>query len=515
MKLGELVSALDGVGELPGPWRQREVTDLVQDSRKASPGAVFVAVRGFHSDGHHFIPQAVRQGAAAVVVEENVRIEALPDTPVIRVPDSRRALARLAARFYEYPSRRLALAGITGTNGKTTTSYLVRSIIEAAGHTAGLIGTIDYRIGKTVYPAPNTTPESLDLQRLLAEMAGGGVSYCVMEVSSHALALGRTEGCEFRTAAFTNLTQDHLDFHETMEAYFQAKLRLFSGLAPDAVVVVNSDDARAGDIIANTRARIITFGLSQQADIRPAGPVDQGLGGLTFTATTPAGTINIESSLVGRHNIYNILTAVGMGLALGFPRDAVVAGISRMKAVPGRMEKVDAGQPFGVFVDYAHTEDALLRLLEAVREVAVKRVITVFGCGGDRDRTKRQKMGAAAVLGSDIVIVTSDNPRTEDAQAIIAEIETGMGSGRKVSGFGEITAQGGPTPYLVIPDRAEAIDTAVSLAEPGDIVVIAGKGHEGYQIVGSTKHHFDDREQARLAIAKRSAKNGARGATKA
>jgi UDP-N-acetylmuramoyl-L-alanyl-D-glutamate--2,6-diaminopimelate ligase len=515
MKLGELVSALDGVGELPGPWRQREVTDLVQDSRKASPGAVFVAVRGFHSDGHHFIPQAVRQGAAAVVVEENVRIEALPDTPVIRVPDSRRALARLAARFYEYPSRRLALAGITGTNGKTTTSYLVRSIIEAAGHTAGLIGTIDYRIGKTVYPAPNTTPESLDLQRLLAEMAGGGVSYCVMEVSSHALALGRTEGCEFRTAAFTNLTQDHLDFHETMEAYFQAKLRLFSGLAPDAVVVVNSDDARAGDIIANTRARIITFGLSQQADIRPAGPVDQGLGGLTFTATTPAGTINIESSLVGRHNIYNILTAVGMGLALGFPRDAVVAGISRMKAVPGRMEKVDAGQPFGVFVDYAHTEDALLRLLEAVREVAVKRVITVFGCGGDRDRTKRPKMGAAAVLGSDIVIVTSDNPRTEDAQAIIAEIETGMGSGRKVSGFGEITAQGGPTPYLVIPDRAEAIDTAVSLAEPGDIVVIAGKGHEGYQIVGSTKHHFDDREQARLAIAKRSAKNGARGATKA
>ena len=515
MKLGELVSALDGVGELPGPWRQREVTDLVQDSRKASPGAVFVAVRGFHSDGHHFIPQAVRQGAAAVVVEENVRIEALPDTLVIRVPDSRRALARLAARFYEYPSRRLALAGITGTNGKTTTSYLVRSIIEAAGHTAGLIGTIDYRIGKTVYPAPNTTPESLDLQRLLAEMAGGGVSYCVMEVSSHALALGRTEGCEFRTAAFTNLTQDHLDFHETMEAYFQAKLRLFSGLAPDAVVVVNSDDARAGDIIANTRARIITFGLSQQADIRPAGPVDQGLGGLTFTATTPAGTINIESSLVGRHNIYNILTAVGMGLALGFPRDAVVAGISRMKAVPGRMEKVDAGQPFGVFVDYAHTEDALLRLLEAVREVAVKRVITVFGCGGDRDRTKRPKMGAAAVLGSDIVIVTSDNPRTEDAQAIIAEIETGMGSGRKVSGFGEITAQGGPTPYLVIPDRAEAIDTAVSLAEPGDIVVIAGKGHEGYQIVGSTKHHFDDREQARLAIAKRGAKNGARGATKA
>ena len=515
MRLGELVSALEGVGELPGPWRQRKVTDLVQDSRKASPGAVFVAVRGFHSDGHQFIPQAVRQGAAAVVAEEQARVEAFSDTPIIRVPDSRRALAQLAVRFYEYPSRRLALVGITGTNGKTTTSYLVRSIIEAAGHTAGLIGTIDYRIGKTVYPAPNTTPDALDLQRLLAEMAWRGARYCVMEVSSHALALGRTDGCEFRAAAFTNLTQDHLDFHETMEAYFRAKLLLFSGLAPDAVAIVNKDDVRAGDIIANTRARVVTFGLSEQADIRPAGPVDQGLGGLAFTVSAPAGAINIESPLVGRHNIYNILTAVGMGLALGFSRDAVAAGISTMKAVPGRMEKVDAGQPFGVLVDYAHTEDALIRLLEAVREVAAKRVITVFGCGGDRDRTKRPKMGTAAVRGSDIAIVTSDNPRTEDAQAIIAEIETGMGSGRKVSGFGEITAQGGPTPYLVIPDRAEAIETAVSFAEPGDVVVIAGKGHEDYQIVGSTKHRFDDREQARMAVAKRSAKTGVRGAMKA
>jgi UDP-N-acetylmuramoyl-L-alanyl-D-glutamate--2,6-diaminopimelate ligase len=297
-----------------------------------------------------------------------------------------------------------------------------------------------------------------------------------------------------------------------MEAYFQAKLLLFSGLAPDAVAVVNRDDARAGDIIANTRARIITFGLLQQADIMPAGPADHGLRGLTFPATTPGGPINIASPLVGRHNIYNILTAVGMGFALGFPRDTIVAGISSMKAVPGRMEKVDAGQPFGVLVDYAHTEDALLRLLEAVREVAAKRVITVFGCGGDRDRTKRPKMGAAAVLGSDIVIVTSDNPRTEDPLAIIAEIETGMTSGRKVSGPGEITAQDGPTPFLVIPDRAEAIETAVSLAEPGDVVVIAGKGHEDYQIVGSTKHHFDDREQARMSIAKRSEKTGARDA---
>jgi UDP-N-acetylmuramoyl-L-alanyl-D-glutamate--2,6-diaminopimelate ligase len=517
MRLGELVSALDGVGELPGPWRQREVTAIVQDSRKASPGAVFVAVRGFHSDGHQFIPQAVRQGAAAIVAEESARVEAFSDTLVIRVPDSRRALARLAARFYEYPSRRLSLAGITGTNGKTTTSYLVRSIIEAAGHTAGLIGTIDYRIGDTVYPAPNTTPESLDLQALLAEMAGRGAKYCVMEVSSHALALGRTEGCEFRAAAFTNLTQDHLDFHETMEAYFHAKLLLFSGLAPDAVAVVNGDDARSGDIIANTRARVITFGFSENTDVRPGGPVSHGLGGLTFTAATPAGAINIVSPLVGRHNIYNILTAVGMGLALAFPRDAIAAGISSMKAVPGRMEKVDAGQPFGVFVDYAHTEDALIRLLEAVREVAAERVITVFGCGGDRDRSKRPKMGAAAILGSDIVIVTSDNPRTEDRLAIIGEIESGMAAGgSKCSTPHAVSAAvGGKTPYLVVPDRAEAIDTAVSLAASGDIVVLAGKGHEDYQIIGGQKLHFDDREQARMAIAKRRTKTGERSAAKA
>jgi murE/murF fusion protein len=510
MRLGELVSALDGVAELPGPWRQREVTDLVQDSRKASPGAVFVAVRGFHSDGHQFIPQAVRQGAAAVVAEDHARVEAVSDTLVIRVPDSRRALARLAARFYEYPSRRLALAGITGTNGKTTTSYLVRSIIEAAGHTAGLIGTIDYRIGDRVYPAPNTTPESLDLQQLLDEMVRRGAQYCVMEVSSHALALGRTDGCEFRAAAFTNLSQDHLDFHGTMEDYFQAKLQLFSGLAPDAVAVVNRDDERADDIIANTRARVITFGHSDRADVRTSGTVSHGLKGLAFTAATPSGAISIRSPLVGRHNISNILAAVGIGLALGFSADAIATGIRGMQAVPGRMEMINEGEAFGVIVDYAHTEDALVRLLEAVREVAAKRVITVFGCGGDRDRTKRPRMGAAAMRGSDIVIVTSDNPRNEDALAIIGEIEAGMrDTGVRATGIDSIKKDlAGKRPYLVIPDRADAIGTAVSLAAPGDVVVLAGKGHEDYQIVGEEKHHFDDREQARTALMKRAAELG-------
>jgi UDP-N-acetylmuramoyl-L-alanyl-D-glutamate--2,6-diaminopimelate ligase len=514
MRLGELVSALDGAVELPGPWRQREVTNLVQDSRKASPGAVFVAVRGFHSDGHQFISQAVRQGAAAVIAEEGVRVEAFSDTPVIRVPDSRRALARLAAKFYGNPCGKLKVVGITGTKGKTTTSYLVRSIIEAAGHRVGLIGTIDYRIGDRVYPAPNTTPESLDLQALLAEMVEHRAAYCVMEVSSHALALGRTDGCVFEAAAFTNLAPEHLDFHESMDDYFQAKLKLFTGLGTDKTAVVNKDDARCDEIIQRTTARVITYGRSADADVRPAGILGHDRTGLQFSAVTPIGEIGIDSKLVGSYNVSNILAAVGLGIALGCSRDSIADGIRRMSAVPGRMERVDAGQSFGVFVDYAHTEESLASLLRAVGDMGGGRIITVFGCGGDRDRAKRPRMGAAALAGSDIVIVTSDNPRTEDPLAIIAEIERGMGSGRKVPGPETSAVQGGPTPYLVIPDRAEAIDTAVSLAAPGDIVVLAGKGHEDYQIIGTAKHHFDDREQARMAIAKLRTKTGARGATK-
>ena len=509
MKLGELVSVITDAGALPAPWQQREVSAVIQDSRAAAAGALFVAVRGFHSDGHQFIPQAIRQGAVAVVADANARVEASPDVPVIRVPDTRAALARLAVRFYDYPSRRLALTGITGTNGKTTTSYLVRSVLEAAGHTTGLIGTIDYRIGSAVYPAPNTTPESLDLQRLLAEMVARGASHCVMEVSSHALALGRTDGCEFRAAAFTNLTQDHLDFHGSMETYFEAKRRLFTGLAPDAVAVVNRDDERCDDIIRSTSARVITCGFSTNADVRPEGPVGHGMSGLAFTADTPAGPVAVASPLMGKHNISNILTAVGIGTALGISRDAIAAGIRDMKAVPGRMENVATGMPFGVIVDYAHTEDALVRLLDAVREVAKQRVITVFGCGGDRDRTKRPKMGGAALRGSDLVIVTSDNPRTEDPLAIIGEIESGM------TGFGirierpEDAAGGKRKPYLVIPDREAAIRSAIAIAGPGDVVVLAGKGHEDYQIVGTTKVHFDDREQARRALEQRSAACGA------
>jgi UDP-N-acetylmuramoyl-L-alanyl-D-glutamate--2,6-diaminopimelate ligase len=503
MKLGELFSAIRSAPELSHNLRDREVSAIVHDSRKVKPGSLFVAVRGFNSDGHRFIPQAAAQGAVAIVAEA-VNRSASAETPQLIVDDSRKAMALLADRFYGHPSGKLRLIGVTGTNGKTTTSYLVKSIIEAAGRTAGLIGTIEYRIGDRVYPAPNTTPESLDLQQLLAEMAAAGATHCVMEVSSHALELGRTLGCTFAAAAFTNLTQDHLDFHASMEAYFEAKLKLFTGLPETAYAVVNLDDGRAADIIKATRASVITTGMTDRAAIHPKGKIDHGIHGLDLTVETPAGPFPVRSPLVGRHNIYNILTAIGIGTALGIGQEVIVRGIADMKAVPGRMEKVEEGQPYGVVVDYAHTEDALMRLLEAVREIAPNRVITLFGCGGDRDRTKRPRMGAAALQGSDLVIVTSDNPRTEDGLSIIAKIESGMTGGIKRTR--EQLAAMGPgarAGYTVVPDRREAITLAVRIAQPGDVVVLAGKGHEDYQIIGRTKHHFDDREVAREEIRKR------------
>jgi UDP-N-acetylmuramoyl-L-alanyl-D-glutamate--2,6-diaminopimelate ligase len=500
MKLGELIDMLAAQSALSADQRDREVADISHDSRTVQPGTLFVAVRGFHSDGHRFIAQAVERGAMAVVAEAGDDAASRAGIPQIIVVDSRKALALLAGNFFGHPSSRLSLVGVTGTNGKTTTTYLVKSIIEAAGSSAGLIGTIEYRIGDRRCPAPNTTPESLELQRFLAEMAGAGVKYCVMEVSSHALELGRTEGCIFAAAAFTNLTQDHLDFHRTMDAYFLAKLRLFTGLARHQQAVVNLDDDRAADIIGSTRATVITTGLSRRAAIRPSGEIGHGIKGLSFVVETPRGPVKVQSPLVGRHNVYNILTAIGIATALGLGTGAIEEGIRAMKTVPGRLEKVEAGQPYGVVVDYAHTEDALVRLLDAVGEIAAGRIITVFGCGGDRDRTKRPRMGAAALQGSDIVIVTSDNPRSEDASAILSEIEAGMGEGARVSTPDQIGPRPGRTPYLMIPDRRQAIAIAVRLARPGDVVVLAGKGHEDYQIIGSTKLHFDDREVAREEI---------------
>ena len=511
MRLGELLTVLDTEGPLPAEGLDREVLDVAHDSRKVKPGSLFVAVRGYHSDGHQFIPQAIQQGAAAIVAEKQSRIAAPAGVHLVLVEDTRKALALLADEFFGHPSRRLRLVGITGTKGKTTTSYLVRSILEAAGLQTGLIGTIDYRVGDKVYPAPNTTPESLDLQRLLGEMVVAGAGYCVMEVSSHALALGRTDGCVFALATFTNLQQDHLDFHGDLGSYLQAKLLLFENLPPDAAAVVNGDDPAADAVARSTRARVTTFGLTERADIRPEDAVRSGISGLSFRVHTPMGAVLVESPLIGRHNVYNILSAIATCTALGIGRSAIEQGLRNMRAVPGRMEKVDAGRLFGVVVDYAHTEESLQSLLAAVREITAGRVVTLFGCGGDRDRTKRPKMGAAALRNSDVVIVTTDNPRTEDPLAIIQEIEAGMvDGGMRVSR--EATLQGtvGKTPYLVVPDRREAIAAAIGLAKPGDVVVLAGKGHEDYQIIGTQKFHFDDREVAREEIRKRIAECGMR-----
>ncbi len=503
MKLSELLTTALQVA-LPLRCPDSEVVALSQDSRTIAAGSLFVAVRGFHSDGHQFIQQALAQGAVAVIAEEQRDAMGTGAAPVITVPDSRAALARLATVFYGRPSERLKLIGITGTKGKTTTSYLVRSMLEAAGHRTGLIGTIDYRVGDKVYPAPNTTPESLDLQRLLADMVNERLGYCVMEVSSHALALGRIDGCVFEAALFTNLAQDHLDFHKDQGSYYQAKLKLFTALAPDKIAVLNADEAVAPDMIGRTKARVLSYGMTARADIHPAREICHDISGLSFPVHTPIGVIAVESPLIGKHNVYNILAAVGAGVSLGLSPETISRGLAAMKAVPGRMEKVEAGQPFSVIVDYAHTEDSLAKLLDAVRGITTGRVLTLFGCGGDRDRAKRPAMGAVAVEKSDCVIVTTDNPRTEDPRAIINEIESGMNaSGTRVASPSEARrARDAKTPYLIIPDRAEAISAAILLAGPGDVVVLAGKGHEHYQIIGDTRRHFDDREVAREAILK-------------
>jgi UDP-N-acetylmuramoyl-L-alanyl-D-glutamate--2,6-diaminopimelate ligase len=471
-----------------------QVTGLTDDSRAVKPGSVFVAVKGGRTDGHAFLRQAVAAGAAALVVQDRVQ-EAALSVPLVRVNDSRQALGLLASRFHGEPSARLRMIGVTGTNGKTTITYLCKSVLEAAGRKVGVIGTVAYQIGAERLPASHTTPGAVELQELLARMVAAGLDSAVMEVSSHALALDRIAGCEFDVAIFTNLTQDHLDFHADLEDYFQAKLRLFTSLTPAGKkpgskrAVVNVDDERGRRVCEATRVPVWTYAIKQPSDIR-AEDVRLSLAGTSFTAVTPNGRFPVESRLVGEHNVYNMLAAIGMGLHENLPPDTIRAGLRAVDNVPGRFERVEAGQSFTVVVDYAHTEDALVRLLTAADRLKTGRIITVFGCGGDRDRGKRPKMGRAAARYSDVVFVTSDNPRSEDPMAIIREIEAGI---REAGAKGR---------YEVIADRRKAIEAAIREAKPGDMVLIAGKGHEDYQIVGSERFHFDDREVAREAIQK-------------
>jgi UDP-N-acetylmuramoyl-L-alanyl-D-glutamate--2,6-diaminopimelate ligase len=479
------------------------VGGLAYDSRQVSPGVVFVALKGEHADGAAFVPEAIGRGAVAVV-SDTPDPGAVP-VPWIQATDGRMILPLLSAHAFGYPSRELTVVGITGTNGKTTTSYLVRAILERAGFPCGLIGTVQYSMGAELFDAPRTTPESLDLQRLLRHMVEGGSRACAMEVSSHALALRRVEFTTFAAAVFTNLTRDHLDYHGDMNQYFEAKQHLFELLPPGAPAVVNIDDPRGG-VLASRLPRVVTYGVDQPAAVRPE-HVSPSLLGLTFDAITPHGRIPIHSRLAGRFNLYNVLCAVATGVALGLPDDAIAAGLADLSAVPGRLQIVsDAGDDVTVIVDYAHTDDALKNVLEAVRPLATGRLITVFGCGGDRDRTKRPLMGVVAARLSDVVVMTSDNPRSENPERILDDIEQGLISSvprtrpETASGGGRENIAGMPHRWERNADRRAAITGAVAGANPGDVVVVAGKGHEKYQIIGAHVLPFDDAVVAREAL---------------
>lgn len=489
----QLLAALNGqvaiverLGDLDG-----SITSVTDDSRSVSSGSLFVAVKGERVDGHKYVGHAINAGAAAIVGQDSIGSASVP---FVQVTDSRKALGLIGSRFYGDPSAQLAMIGVTGTNGKTTTTYLCKALLENIGRRVGLIGTVAYQIGAERIPASHTTPGAVELQQLLARMNEVQLDSVVMEVSSHALAMDRTAGCEYDVAVFTNLTQDHLDYHRTMEEYFQAKLRLFTGLGQGKKTrqraIVNMDDPRGVYVRAACRVPVWGYALNVSADLM-AENVRLSMNGSTFTAATPAGTFTVESRLVGEHNVYNLLGAIGVALHGGATCDQVREAVARVSNVPGRFERVSAGQDFTVVVDYAHTEDALVRLLTAAQTLKTERIITLFGCGGDRDRGKRPKMGRAAVEFSDVVILTSDNPRTEEPLAILREVEAGVR---------EALQRRPSVQYHMVADRREAIGTAVRLARPGDILLIAGKGHEDYQIVGTKKMHFDDREVAREAI---------------
>ncbi len=483
---------LDGV-EFLSKDGNPSVTGVEYDSRRVKPGCAFVAMRGETSDGNRFIDQAVKAGAVAVVTDSGSE-KPREGVAWAVVPHGRRALARVSENFYKRPAERIAITGITGTNGKSTTAFLVEAILSAAGRKSALVGTIEYHVAGKVYPAPHTTPEALELARLFSEALGQGATEAVMEVSSHALAQQRVFGVPFDVAVFTNLTRDHLDYHKSMEEYFASKRMLFEGCGTDAprAAVTNLDDAHGAKLAEFSRKRssvVLTYGWergdfhAQNADITPRGT--------RFDLITPEEKIAIFSPLIGRVNVYNIMAAAAACYARGCKPDAVARGVEALTHVPGRFQRVDCGQPFTVVVDYAHTDDALRNLTSLAREFVTRaggsaRVITVFGCGGDRDRAKRPMMGEAAGRGSDFVVLTSDNPRSEDPRAIINDALVGL--------------QKSGVKYSVEVDRRKAIAMAIGEAGPGDIVLLAGKGHEKVQVTREGSLPFDDVEEARDAL---------------
>ncbi|KUK11707.1 MAG: UDP-N-acetylmuramoyl-L-alanyl-D-glutamate--2,6-diaminopimelate ligase [Clostridia bacterium 41_269] len=479
----EIIGAVEWQGNLNTVFKE-----VKYDSRKVKEGDLFVAIKGYKNDGHDYIKEAVSNGAAALVIERTPSLGV--GVPWLRVRDSRFALSLISAHINGYPSQKLRIIGVTGTNGKTTTTNLIETVLLHAGKKASLMGTVENRILGKPIEAKLTTPDSPELQALLAEMAAAGSEYAVMEVSSHALKLKRVAHCEFDVAVFTNITQDHLDFHPTFEDYFNTKAELFYKLHQGVKQgkkygVVNLDDPHGKIIAEKARVPIITYGFSENAHA-VAKDVNIGPKGTNFKISYEGMELELSIKLIGRFNVYNVLAAFCVAVNEGIDVELIKEALEKAKGVPGRFEAVDEGQDFSVIVDYAHTPDGLKNILETAREITQGRVITVFGCGGDRDRTKRPLMGKAAALYSDYCIITSDNPRSESPQAIIEDILPGV---KKIT-----------SGYKVIENRSEAINEAVRMAQKGDLVIIAGKGHETYQIIGSKVYHFDDREEARKAL---------------
>lgn len=476
-------------GPVGGP-----VSDIAYHSQSVRPGALFVAIRGAHHDGHTFVPEALQQGAIAVVVEHLIDVPR--EVGQVVVADTRVALAALSAAFFGHPSRDVKLIGITGTKGKGTTAYLLEAALSGGGQRTGVIGTLGVKLGAHVAPLERTTPEAPDLQRTLRQMADAGMHVVVMEVASHALVLHRVAGCHFHGAVFTNLTQDHLDFHKTLDAYRAAKRTLFEIVAPDGVSIINADDPSARVMAEASRAPVITYGFGARADVR-ASDVQLRLDGADFTAVTPQGKTEVHLRLPGRFNVSNALAAIAAAQHEGVALDVIAQALGEFPGVPGRFEAVREGQPFGVIVDYAHTPDSLENVLRVARDFTRGRLLVVFGCGGDRDRTKRPVMGRIAAQLADIAVVTSDNPRSEEPTAIIEEILRGTadaaagGSGARPASRARIEVE---------PDRRRAITRTLESARPGDVVIIAGKGHEPYQEIKGVKYSFDDRVVAREVL---------------
>ncbi len=484
MTLQELIQNLP-VKETLGKMSTK-ICGITQDSRKVQKGFLFVAIQGYGQDGHRFIPEAIKNGAAALVVSENYEIGTT--IPKVMVANSRKTLAQLAVRFYENPSEKMTMIGITGTNGKTTITYLLESILKEAGRNPAVLGTINYRYGGKVFSSENTTPESVDLQKLFSEMLKEGVTDVVMEISSHSLLMERVRGIEFDVAAFTNLSQDHLDFHLDLKNYFEAKLKLFTDFLSESPkkersAVINMEDSYSGDVLKKNTVRSVRVGLTGPYEVS-AQFFNFSTEGIEARILIGSEVLTIRSPLLGLFNLENILVAVGIAYSLGIATETIRLGIEKVNCVPGRFEKIPNSRGLYVFVDYAHTPEALARVGECLRSFTKEgRVITVFGCGGDRDRSKRPMMGREASKFSDVIVVTSDNPRTEDPSRIIEEI---------VAGF-----QDTPFPeeniFQVI-ERKEALRQAIKMAKSGDLVLVAGKGHEDYQILGSKKIHFSDQE---------------------